>query len=54
VEADYQNDRCILPALPKERIARINRQLVERGVDVYELSVVKNDLEKIFIDLINE
>jgi ABC-2 type transport system ATP-binding protein len=53
VEADYQNGRCILPALPKERIARINRQLVERGVDVYELSVVKNDLEKIFIDLIN-
>jgi lantibiotic transport system ATP-binding protein len=53
VEADYQNGRCILPALPKERIAQINRQLVERGVDVYELSVVKNDLEKIFIDLIN-
>jgi lantibiotic transport system ATP-binding protein len=54
VETDYQNGRCILPALPKERIAQINRQLVDRGVDVYELSVVKNDLEKIFIDLINE
>lgn len=54
VKAAAQNGRCILPALPKERIAQINRHLVESGVDVYEISVVKNDLEKIFIDLISE
>ena len=54
VNGIFQNGRCILPALPREKVAEINRQLVASGVDVYELSIVKNDLEKIFIDLINE
>jgi ABC-type multidrug transport system ATPase subunit len=51
--AEFENGRCILPALPRDQIAEINRQLVESGVAVFEVSVVKNDLEKIFIDLIN-
>ena len=54
LDANYQNGRCILPALPKEKIADINRQLVLKGIDVYEVSVVKNDLERIFIDLVSE
>jgi hypothetical protein len=40
--------------LPREKIAEINRELVTRGVDVFEVSVVKNDLERIFMDLIND
>ena len=47
------NGRCELPALPRETIADINRQLVMNGIDVYEVSVVKNDLERIFIDLVS-
>jgi lantibiotic transport system ATP-binding protein len=47
------NGRCELPALPKETVADINRQLVLKGIDVYEVSVVKNDLERIFIDLVS-
>jgi lantibiotic transport system ATP-binding protein len=47
------NGRCELPALPRETIADINRQLVMKGIDVYEVSVVKNDLERIFIDLVS-
>ena len=54
VNGIFQNGRCILPALPRAKVAAINRQLITNGVDVYEMSVVKNDLEKIFIDLINE
>lgn len=54
LDAVFMNGRCTLPALPKEKIADINRQLVMKGIDVYEVSVVKNDLERIFIDLINE
>jgi ABC-2 type transport system ATP-binding protein len=54
VNGIFQNGRCVLPALPREKAAAINRRLVTSGVDVYEMSVVKNDLEKIFIDLINE
>ena len=42
-----------MPAATKDRIAQINQQLVNNGVEVYEISVVKNDLEMIFMDLIN-
>ena len=53
LEAQFQNGRCILPSLPKETVADINRQLVIKGVDVYEVSIVKNDLERIFIDMVS-
>jgi lantibiotic transport system ATP-binding protein len=52
VKAEYQNGRCTVPALPKEMIAAINRQLVLKGVDVFEVAVMKNDLERIFMDMI--
>jgi lantibiotic transport system ATP-binding protein len=53
VATTFKDGQFTLPAIPKELIAEINRQLVESGVDVYEIGVVKNDLERIFIDLIN-
>jgi len=49
-----ENGRCTLPALPKEKIADINRQLVMKGIDVYEVSVVKNDLERIFMEMVSD
>jgi len=52
IEGVLDNGRCTLPALPKETIAEINRQLVMKGIDVYEVSVAKNDLERIFMDMI--
>jgi len=54
LDAKFQNGRCTLPALPKEKIADINRQLVMKGIDVYEVSIVKNDLERIFMDMVSE
>jgi ABC-type multidrug transport system ATPase subunit len=42
----------VLPPLTAERIAALNRQLVERNIDVYEIRVVRNDLETIFLDLL--
>jgi lantibiotic transport system ATP-binding protein len=41
-----------LPPLPRERIAAINRALVAAGVDVYEIGLERNDLESIFMDLV--
>jgi len=41
-----------LPAMPAEDIARLNRLLVERGIDVHELRPVVDDLESIFMDLV--
>ena len=49
-----ENGRCTVPAMPKEKIADINRQLVMKGVDIYEVSVVKNDLERIFMDMVSD
>ena len=48
-----ENGKIILPSLAKETIATLNQQLVANDVLVYEISVVKNDLESIFIDMIN-
>ncbi len=48
-----KNGKIVIPAVSKEIIARINEQLVESGIEVYEMSVMKNDLEAIFIDMVN-
>lgn len=37
----------------RDALAQINRQLVEGGVDIYEVRIVKNNLETIFMNLIN-
>ena len=50
----HQNGRCVLPALSRTEIAGINRRLAGANIDIYEVSVAKNDLEKIFIDLISD
>jgi ABC-2 type transport system ATP-binding protein len=54
LEPRCENGRCELPALSKEKIADVNRQLVMKGIDVYEVSVVKNDLERIFMDMVRD
>lgn len=42
-----------IPALPNEKIGLLNRGLVQEGIDVYEISTIRNDLESVFMDLIN-
>lgn len=54
LEADFKDGKFSMPALPKEQIARINRELVDGGVEVFEISVIKNDLETIFIDMVSD
>jgi ABC-type multidrug transport system ATPase subunit len=51
--ARIENGKVVMPLVAKEAIAILNRRLVRDGIDVYEISMVKNDLETIFIDLIN-
>lgn len=46
------DDSIVLPPLPRERIAAINRALVNAGVEVYEIGLERNDLESIFMDLV--
>jgi lantibiotic transport system ATP-binding protein len=41
-----------IPAVEKETVAALNKQLVNNGIEVYQISLEKNDLESIFIDLV--
>jgi len=43
-----------IPIVDKMILASLNKQLVEEGIEVYQISTVKNDLESIFIDIVNQ
>lgn len=53
LSAGIADGKIALPLLPKEQIAALNRQLLQSGLEVYELTTTRNDLETIFMDLIN-
>ena len=46
------NGKLIMPIPSKEIIAAINHAFVKAGIDVYEMSSNKKDLESIFMELI--
>ena len=48
-----ENGKFVMPAFSRELVAKLNQQLVTAGVEVFEISVIRNDLESIFIDIIN-
>jgi ABC-2 type transport system ATP-binding protein len=50
--AQQQNGKLLLPLLPPDQIAQLNRHLVQNDIDVYHLAVEKNDLESIFMELV--
>ena len=52
VPAQLIDGDVVLPALSNARIAAINRRLNARNLDVYEIRPVRNDLETIFLELI--
>ena len=49
-----EQERILFPALPASTIAGLNRQLVNNGIDVFEITTSRKDLETIFMDLINQ
>ena len=53
LNGSIENGKMILPVPSKEIIAKLNRQLINAGIDVFEMSPVKKDLETIFMELIN-
>jgi ABC-2 type transport system ATP-binding protein len=52
-EVTTQKGKIILPVMTNEQLAAINTQLVSSGLSVYEITSVKNDLETIFINMVN-
>ncbi len=46
-------NHVIIPITGEKNIAELNKQLVNNGIAVYQITLVKNDLESIFMDLVN-
>ncbi len=53
VSANIENGRIVMAAISKTQLADINKQLVQNCIDVFELYAAKNNLETVFMDLIN-
>jgi lantibiotic transport system ATP-binding protein len=51
--AKTDNGKIILPVIEKQILAKLNQNLVSQGIEVYEMSTIKKDLESIFIDLVS-
>lgn len=47
-----KDGKITIPIMSKHEIAELNRAMIAAGIDVCELSVQKNDLETIFMNLI--
>ena len=54
LSAERKNGFVLLPNLPKEKLAEINRTLVQESIDVYRITPTQNDLEAIFMDMVNK
>ena len=50
---NIEDGKIVLPSIPKKTIADLTTQLIKNDVEVYEISIVRNDLETIFMNLIN-
>ncbi len=51
--ATIEDEKVKLPYVSKKMIAEITQQLIKADVEVYEIGIIKNDLETIFMNLIN-
>lgn len=54
LNAHIANSNIVFPLLARSEVAAINQKLVAHGIDVYQISKIEHDLEKIFFDLISE
>ena len=52
-EARLLDGKITMPGLPNEQLARINRRLVEQGIDVHTLGALECDLETIFMEMVS-
>ncbi|MEO8116769.1 MAG: ABC transporter ATP-binding protein [Bacteroidota bacterium] len=53
LKGNIEDGKIILPSIPKKMINKLANQLIENDIEVYEISIVRNDLETIFMNLIS-
>lgn len=51
LKADMNGNLIEIPFVSSEYNAKLNRLLIESGIDVSQISILRNDLESIFMDL---
>jgi ABC-2 type transport system ATP-binding protein len=51
--ATIVKEHIVIPTVNQQIIAAINKQLVNNDIEVYQITTVKNDLETIFINMVN-
>lgn len=51
IQASLHDGQLILPVSAREIMPRLNEQFVNDNIEVYQIKIVNNDLESIFIDL---
>jgi lantibiotic transport system ATP-binding protein len=54
INSESRDGKICIDILSKEKMAGINRQLLAAGIDVSEITISKNDLEALFMNLINQ
>jgi ABC-type multidrug transport system ATPase subunit len=54
IPAELRDGKVCIDIQTKEKMAGINRQLIASGIDVSEITFSKNDLEALFMNLINK
>ena len=53
IDANRENGHVVIPALSQDQLTEITRQLVLRDIGVFEVTRRRNDLETIFMNLVN-
>jgi len=48
------NGQVIVSLEDKQKIADLNKDLIQKGIDVFQVNRIQNDLESIFIDLVSK
>lgn len=51
-ETEHINEHVVLKNISKEKIASLNQHLVADQIEVYGISLTKNDLESVFVEII--
>jgi ABC-2 type transport system ATP-binding protein len=54
ISASFRDGKILIPNSNKNAIAQIVRQLVAHEIDIFQIATNKNDLENIFMNLINQ
>lgn len=54
IPAEIEQENIVLPAIPRDILAAITRTLVEKGIAVYGISRINDDLETIFMNVVKE